>query len=90
MPTKHLLINGKVQGVFYRATAKEMAEKLGLTGWVKNTSEGNVEAVISGEEQPVKKFIDWCRHGPSGAKVTHVEVMEAQEENFWDFTIIRG
>jgi acylphosphatase len=50
MITVHLLIEGEVQGVFYRATAKEIADKLGITGWIKNTWEGNVEAMVTGNE----------------------------------------
>lgn len=51
MPTFHLLIKGKVQGIFYRASAKETADKTGITGWVKNTPEGDVEAVATGTEE---------------------------------------
>ena len=50
MPTIHILVKGKVQGVFYRATAKEMADRYGITGWVRNTEEGNVELMASGKE----------------------------------------
>ena len=56
MPTVHLLIKGKVQGVFYRASAKEKAGGLKLTGWVKNTPAGDVEAVASSTEENVKEF----------------------------------
>jgi acylphosphatase len=90
MPTKHLLIKGKVQGVFYRATAKETAEKLGLTGWIKNTAEGHVKAMVSGAEQPVQQFIDWCWQGPPRAEVTTVEAVDAPEQDFAGFTVIRG
>ena len=90
MPTKHLLIKGKVQGIFYRATAREEAEKLGLTGWVKNTTEGHVEAMVSGDEAAVTRFIDWCWQGPRLAVVTHVEVMDAPDRDFGQFAVIRG
>lgn len=90
MPTKHLLIKGRVQGVFYRASAREEAEKLGLTGWVKNTEEGHVEMMISGEEGRVAKFIDWCWEGPRRAKVLAVEVEEAPEAVFAQFLVQRG
>jgi len=56
VPTVHLVISGKVQGVFYRASAKEQAEKLQINGWVKNTKEGNVEVLASGSEESLLKF----------------------------------
>ena len=61
MPTVHLLIKGKVQGVFYRASAKNIAKENGITGWIKNTKEGDVEAMISGSQEQVDMFIKWCR-----------------------------
>jgi acylphosphatase len=90
MPTKHLLIKGKVQGVFYRATAREVAEKLGLTGWVKNTEDGHVEAIVSGAEKPVQQFVEWCWQGPPSARVTAVAIGDAPDENLAAFTVIRG
>ncbi len=70
----HLLISGKVQGVFYRANARDEARRLGLAGWVKNLPDGRVEAVVEGEEEQVKKLIDWCHQGPPPAAVTAVDV----------------
>jgi acylphosphatase len=90
MPTVHLIIKGKVQGVFYRATARDEAEKLGLTGWIKNTSEGNVEVVVNGSQEHIDRYIAWCWKGPSRAKVESVEVKDLQEERFDGFQIIRG
>ena len=69
MPTIHLLIEGKVQGVFYRATAKQIATQLGLTGWIKNTKDGNVEATVSGDELQLQNFAKWCKQGPDKAEV---------------------
>ena len=89
METVHLIISGKVQGVFYRATAKKMAHQLHITGWIKNTKEGHVEALITGESESVKKFIDWCRKGPGKAEVEEVEVERRQATSFEDFTIMR-
>lgn len=90
MPTKHLLIEGYVQGVFYRASARDMAEKLNLTGWVKNTTEGHVEAEVSGTESSIRAFIDWCKQGPPKAVVQKVIVTESEEKSFEGFTILRG
>lgn len=90
MPTKHLLIKGKVQGVFFRANARDLAEELGLTGWVRNTEEGDVEAMATGKLEQLQKFVDWCHLGPSRAKVTRVEEQDVAEEAFHGFKIIRG
>ena len=89
MTTKHLLIKGKVQGVFYRATAKEMADKIGIKGWVKNTKEGDVEITAIGTTEQLTQFIDWCWQGPKAAKVTEVIETEVEPEHFEGFTIRR-
>jgi len=70
----HVVISGQVQGVWYRASTKEKAEELGLTGWVKNTTRGNVEAVFEGDESTVNEMIAWCWKGPLLAQVTDVKV----------------
>lgn len=90
MPTVHLLIKGKVQGVFYRASAKEKADEFALTGWVRNTEEGHVEAIATGTQQQLDEFIAWCRKGPSRAQVTEVMPTDIPEEQFERFTIKRG
>ena len=90
MPTIHLLIKGDVQGVFYRATAKKIADGLNLTGWIKNTKDGDVEAIVTGDEAQLQQFINWCKHGPDKAKVEHVIVTQEKEMPFDDFEIIRG
>ena len=58
METVHLLISGKVQGVFFRQTAVEMAERLNVKGWIKNTSDSRVEALITGRVDDIKSFMD--------------------------------
>jgi len=70
----HVIISGRVQGVWFRANTKQKAEQLGLTGWVRNTSNGCVEAVFEGKERLIKEMIEWCNTGPSLAKVEKVEV----------------
>ena len=90
MPTVYLLIKGKVQGVFYRATAKEEADQLRLTGWIKNTEEGHVDAVASGSQPALDQFISWCKQGPRKAEVTAVEIKTLPEETFNQFSILRG
>jgi acylphosphatase len=67
-------ISGRVQGVFFRAEARSRAESLGLAGWARNAADGSVEAVFEGDEGRVRSMVDWCRRGPSGARVDNVEV----------------
>ncbi len=69
-----LKIQGRVQGVFYRQSTKETAVRLGLTGWVRNCSDGSVEAVFEGAKETVDAAIEWCRQGPPAARVTEVAV----------------
>lgn len=73
-----LLISGRVQGVFYRGSAQEEGERLGLTGEVRNLPTGQVQAVVEGERPAVEAFIAWCRKGPSAARVEAVEVRFAE------------
>lgn len=69
-----MIISGRVQGVWFRANTRDKAEELGLTGWVRNTFDGNVEAVFEGEEDAVREMISWCRRGPPLAHVSDVKV----------------
>ncbi len=89
MKTIHLLIKGKVQGVFYRATAKKVAEQLEINGWIKNTKEGNVEVIATGNEEALNEFINWCKQGPKDAKVTDVVLTTKNPEAFNGFSIVR-
>ncbi len=76
---KHLKISGRVQGVGFRYSMSEEAERLGVTGWVRNRSDGTVEAVIDGAPDAVETVLAWARRGPRGASVTEVEVVEIRE-----------
>lgn len=69
----HLLVRGRVQGVYFRASAQREAKRLGLTGWVKNRDDGGVEIVAEGEEDQVKDLLVWSQHGPSTARVEEVD-----------------
>lgn len=89
MKTYHLLISGKVQGVFYRASAKRVAGENGIYGWIKNTPEGFVEAVITGDATLIDTFIKWCKSGPKGAQVDNVVITNQDFLEFDDFKIIR-
>ena len=85
----HIVISGRVQGVWFRANTKQKAEQLGLTGWVRNTHDGCVEAVFEGEEKLVNKMIEWCHKGPSLAKVEEVKVKIQNLTNRFDGFSIR-
>lgn len=89
MQTVRLIIKGKVQGVFYRASAKEQAERLHIRGWVRNTEDGHVECLVSGPDDRVNRFIAWCRQGPSAAHVTGVDVYPSDEQQLDGFQIRR-
>ena len=90
MPTVHLIISGKVQGVFFRATAKDVADEIGITGWVKNTEEGDVEIKATGNHGQLERFIEWCKLGPKRAIVTSVAITNIDEEHFKKFDVLRG
>ena len=70
----HVFVSGRVQGVFFRVETRYEADRRNVAGWVRNTSDGRVEAVFEGEKEDVEKLIDFCRRGPSGAKVMKVDV----------------
>ncbi len=76
--TRRLSIRGKVQGVYFRDSMRQQARRFDVTGWVRNRTDGSVEAVVSGEPKAVNRIIEWARHGPPTAKVTDVQVEEAQ------------
>ena len=67
-------VTGRVQGVCYRQTTVEMANPLGLSGWVRNLPDGSVEALFEGEKAAVDQAIAWCHHGPPRATVDNIEV----------------
>ncbi len=71
-----LVITGRVQGVFFRAETKKTADRLGINGYVKNLSDGSVEAVIKGDPASVSQMIEWCRKGPAISKVQSVKTEE--------------
>jgi len=70
----HVIVTGKVQGVFYRAETAAKARRLNITGWVRNLPDGRVEAVFEGDETSVQKIIDFCRRGPPNAYVVDLDV----------------
>ncbi len=70
----HVIVHGFVQGVFFRASTKDEAVRLGVSGWVRNRPEGTVEAMFEGEKRKVEEIVGWCHKGPFGARVTKVDI----------------
>jgi len=88
MKRVHVYITGRVQGVFFRAETQRAAKGFNLTGWVRNLSDGRVEALFEGEEKEVHKMLQWCHIGPPAARVEGV--LTAEEPyigEFHDFSI---
>jgi acylphosphatase len=84
-----IAIKGRVQGVFFRASAKAKADELGLNGIVKNRNDGSVYCEVEGDEEKVALFISWCHQGPKNAIVNSCEATEGQLKNFQGFLIVR-
>ena len=70
----HCIVHGRVQGVAFRAATQRQARQLGVCGWVRNRPDGTVELLAEGEQVSVQQLVDWCQHGPPGARVTQVQV----------------
>ncbi len=87
----HVYVSGRVQGVFFRDEIQGAAIRHGVTGWVRNLPDGRVEAVFEGGKDRVEKLVEFCRVGPRGARVTHVEVsQEDYTGEFQDFQVRYG
>lgn len=74
LTTLHLVIHGRVQGVFFRDSMRREAQRLAVTGWVRNTAEEAVEAMVQGEQSALDSIVQWAHRGPSRAQVSKVEV----------------
>ena len=79
MSARYAVVHGTVQGVFYRASAEQEAQRLGVDGWVRNRSDGSVELVVEGDDAAVEQMLAWARRGPARAEVTHIDVEESSE-----------
>jgi len=87
----HVLVSGRVQGVFFRSETQDEAIRHGVMGWVRNLPDGKVEAVFEGEKENVEEVIEFCRRGPLGARVTKVDVQwQGFTGEFKNFKIMYG
>ena len=80
MVARQIRVSGRVQGVGYRVSLQEEARKLGVSGWVRNRSDGTVEALLQGSPRAVDALLDWARCGPPGARVTGLAESAAEHE----------
>jgi acylphosphatase len=83
----HCIVSGRVQGVWFRATTRDQAKELGLTGWVRNLPSGEVEVLACGSKESLKQLQQWLHQGPKMAKVETVEAKEVPWEEFSDFSV---
>jgi acylphosphatase len=84
-----VVVHGLVQGVWFRESCKRMAEEQGVAGWVRNRSDGTVEAVFEGAAQPVSVVVSWCRIGPTRAEIAGIDVTEETPEGLAGFSVRR-
>jgi len=84
---KRIRVIGRVQGVFFRAWTRDEAQTLGIDGWVRNCSDGSVEAQLEGDQEAIEELVDLIREGPPGARVEGVEVEEADPEGLSGFEV---
>ena len=87
MKCVHLIVSGRVQGVFFRANVRNKANELGLKGYAKNLPDGNVEVVAEGNENKLEEFIEFIKNGPGIAKVENIKIKHKEPENFISFEI---
>ncbi len=87
MIRRRVVVHGLVQGVFFRDSARRLAQQHRVAGWVSNRWDGTVEAVFEGDEAAVERLIEFTRHGPRGAQVERVEVSEEEPEGDTGFSV---
>lgn len=87
---RHALISGRVQGVYYRESTRQEAQRLGVTGWVRNLADGRVECHLEGSAEALAELESWLWQGPAAAQVTGVALEEGAPEDFPDFQVRRA
>lgn len=87
MTRKRVVVSGRVQGVFFRDSTRRRAEAAGVAGWVRNRSDGAVEAAFEGDRAAVDELVEFSRRGPSRAEVASVEVTEEEPEGLTGFKV---
>ncbi|MFC5698135.1 acylphosphatase [Pseudomonas sp. GCM10022186] len=85
----HGYVSGKVQGVYFRQSTQEQADRLELDGWVRNLSDGRVEVLVEGEEGAVRELAAWLEQGPADARVTGVELQDQPLQGITGFIVRR-
>ncbi len=83
----HFWVTGRVQGVYFRASTQATARALGLTGWVRNLPDGQVEGVACGSQRQLDHLVRWLHKGPEQAQVTHLEIVPEPAQDWQDFAI---
>lgn len=86
MACARFIVTGRVQGVFFRASTRDCALQLGVTGYAKNRDDGSVEVIASGSTEAVAALFAWLHHGPPAARVAHVQREEVSPRNLRGFT----
>jgi acylphosphatase len=84
---RRAIVSGRVQGVFFRDSTRREAERLGVTGWVRNRPDGTVEAVFEGDDDAVRRAVDFVRDGPPHARVEDVEVVDEEPQGLSRFEV---
>lgn len=84
---RHVWVDGRVQGVWFRDSCRTEAERLGVAGWVSNRPDGRVEAVFEGAPEAVERMVAWCHEGPRRAMVTNVDAREQAPEGLTGFRV---
>jgi acylphosphatase len=87
MIRKRVIVHGSVQGVFFRDTVRRRAQTAGVAGWIRNNRDGTVEGVFEGDPDEVERLVAFCRRGPRGAEVEHVDVVEEPPEGLAGFRV---
>jgi acylphosphatase len=84
---RRVVVHGRVQGVFFRDSCRQEAERLGVVGWVRNEPDGTVAGLFEGSPEAVEQLVSWCRQGPRHARVARVDVQDTPPERVRGFSV---